>query len=151
MHELRSTPEKFRCRYYYYSYCCKTRFLYATLKIHFRLDFFLFFFFCFLSKYNLFNRRILFINELPKFILIRWIREVYQKAWNRPLEEKDIYETLDIHESKQLSDRFSRKWEIQLRQPKPSLGAVICQIYGYHILWTSILFTIIDTASKYGV
>lgn len=74
---------------------------------------------------------------------------MYQKAWRRPLDEKDVYETLSIHESKQLSDEFSRKWEGQLRKPKPSLCAVICQLYGVHVMWTSILFTVVDTASKY--
>lgn len=87
--------------------------------------------------------------EMKWNTVYRWIKELYLKAWRRPLLDKDVYQTLEIHESKHLSDRFSRLWEMELRKQRPSLTRVICKMYAFHVMWTSIFFTFVDTLSKY--
>lgn len=78
----------------------------------------------------------------------RWLNDIFKLGLRRPIEEKDIYKTLNGHESKQLTDKFSTVWETEKTTMKPNILRVIQKIYIKKILSASLLYTIFDIFSR---
>lgn len=83
--------------------------------------------------------------------LFRYLRDVFTKAQKRPLEESDLYETLDEHKSAPICDNFSKLWEQQLSSgtKRPHLLKVINKAYGWKVLGFGFIFAIIETICRY--
>lgn len=79
----------------------------------------------------------------------RWLKDLFKLGLQRPLEEGDIYQTLQAHECSKLSARFSELWEQEKEKKTPRLFNVIRKIYAKKIIGISVLFTAIDAISRY--
>lgn len=97
----------------------------------------------FLSKYVFF----LSIFHFPH--ASRWLKDLFKLGLQRPIENEDIYRTLQEHESTKLSDRFETLWNEERKKKRPHLFTVIRQLYAKKIIGVSILFTAIDAISRY--
>lgn len=89
-------------------------------------------------------------NEQTCATFLRYLRDVFRKAQQRPLEESDLYETLDEHKSAPISDNFSKLWEQQLSSgtKRPHLLKVINQAYGWKVLGFGFIFAVIETICR---
>lgn len=78
----------------------------------------------------------------------RWLKDLFQQGLNRPIEQNDIYATLPEHESKKLSDNFTKLWKEETKKSSPSLFRVFRKIYAKKILGIGIFFSTLDTLSR---
>lgn len=77
------------------------------------------------------------------------MRDVFRKAQKRPLEESDLYETLDEHKSAPICDNFTKLWEHELQtSKKPHLLRVINRAYGLKVLGVGALFSMMETVCR---
>lgn len=79
-------------------------------------------------------------------LLFLWLRKLFRTGLRRPIEEKDIYTTLDGHRSAYIGGQFDRLWKREtIRNPhKPSFLKVIVQLYGRPVLASGLLYTVLD-------
>lgn len=102
-------------------------------------------------RIHLINRPYFCIITLDNINTPRYLRDVFTKAQKRPLEESDLYETLDEHKSSPICDNFSKLWEQQLSSgtKRPHLLKVINKAYGLKVLGFGFIFAIIETICRY--
>lgn len=81
--------------------------------------------------------------------LLRYLRNVFKTAQERPLEASDLYETLDEHKSAPICDNFTKEWEQELSQQKPHLLRVINKLYGFRVLGMGFIFSVIETICRW--
>lgn len=79
----------------------------------------------------------------------RWTKEFFSLGLKRPIEDKDLYKTLNFHKSKKIADRLQDLWEQELEKKTPSLNRVLLKIYAARVLIVSLMFTILDCAMRY--
>lgn len=79
----------------------------------------------------------------------RYLRHIFNTAQQRPLDDSDIYETLEDHKSALIGDEFTRIWNEQLgRKKPPHLLQVIHSIYGSKLLGFGFLFGVLEIISR---
>lgn len=61
------------------------------------------------------------------------------------IAEEDIYNNLDVHNSKPIADKFKRLWEDELTQKSPSVLRMFYRAYGLGVIVIGLLFSISET------
>lgn len=79
-----------------------------------------------------------------------WLKDFFALGLKRPIEEKDVFQTLKAHESKKLTDHAAGLWELELARKRPSLYNVLSAIYVKRIMTVSVLFTVLDVILRYA-
>lgn len=79
----------------------------------------------------------------------RWLKDLIRLGMKRPIDEDDIYESLESLDSKRSTDEFSKVWQEEKKtRRQPSLLRALWRIYGNRILWPSIIYTILDASIR---
>lgn len=78
----------------------------------------------------------------------RYLRDIFRKALNRPLEDEDVYAPLEDHKSAPICDIFAQLWQKQLTNKRPHLLRVINKAYGIQLLGLGFIFAIIETICR---
>lgn len=81
--------------------------------------------------------------------LFRWLHDLLKLGLKRPIECGDIYQTLESHRSKVLTDTFSARWNRDcMKKKKPKLTRILQHIYAKRVIGVSILYTILNTSIR---
>lgn len=89
-------------------------------------------------------------NLFSKFLFL-WLRKFFRTGIQRPIEEADIYTTLDGHRSAFIASQFNKLWKREtIRNPhNPSFLKVIIQSYGWQVLGSGLLYTVLDLICRF--
>lgn len=87
---------------------------------------------------------------LSKFLFL-WQRKLFSIGLNRPIEEEDIYATLDNHRSCRIGGQFDKLWKREtIRSPhNPSFLKVIIRLFGLRVLGFGLLYTTLDVICRF--
>lgn len=99
------------------------------------------------------NRNPVLDTNLLSRLLFLWLRKFFRLGLQRPIEESDIYSTLDSHRSAYIGSQFDKLWKREtVRNPhKPSFLKVIVQLYGLRVLGYGLLYTAMDVICRFVV
>lgn len=90
----------------------------------------------------------MFIFYSLHLLFLRWLKDLFKLGLERPIEEKDIYQTLPEHESERLLNVFSAEWEKERERKRPSLFNVIFRVFVKKILLLSVCYSFLDTTLR---
>lgn len=84
------------------------------------------------------------------FVVPRYLRDVFRTAQHRPLEESDLFDTLDEHRSAPIGDNFTKLWDQELsKRKKPNIFYVINKAYGLKVIGAGFMFSIIEIICRW--
>lgn len=84
-------------------------------------------------------------------VFFLWLRRFFSLGLKRPIEESDIYSTLDSHRTAYIGAQFDKLWKRETIQNahSPSFLRVIIQLYGLRVLCSGLLFTTLDVICRF--
>lgn len=83
-------------------------------------------------------------------LYFRWLHDLITLGLRRPIEKGDIYRTLKSHESKELTNKFSLRWDRERAiNHKPKLIKILQQIYAKRVIGASIVYTMLNVTIRY--
>lgn len=65
------------------------------------------------------------------------------------MEEHDLYEVLEEHDSNELGDRFEKEWIKEVAKRKPSLWNVLRRVFFWETCFLGFLLFTIELGIKY--
>ncbi|GAB0093527.1 probable multidrug resistance-associated protein lethal(2)03659 [Sergentomyia squamirostris] len=77
-----------------------------------------------------------------------WLKQLYKMGMKRPIEDEDVYETLPEHRCENLSNKFTKWWEEELKNKSPSLVRMIARAYGRNILIFGLLCSLTESGLR---
>lgn len=82
------------------------------------------------------------------YIYLRWLKGLFKMGMKATITEQDIYNNLDEHNSKPISDMFSSLWEDELKRNSPSVLRMFYRAYGFGVISIGLLFSINETIMR---
>lgn len=84
-------------------------------------------------------------------LLFLWLHRFFRLGMQRPIEEADIYSTLDSHRAAYIGGQFDKLWKREtIRNPhNASFLRVIIQLYGLRLLGYGLFYTTLDVICRF--
>lgn len=87
-------------------------------------------------------------SSILSYLTFWWTKDLFKIGATRTLEESDIYAPLQEHESKTLSNQYSKLWDEELDRPKPSILRLFMRACGIRALILGQIYSNVDIALK---
>lgn len=69
---------------------------------------------------------------------------MFKIAWNRAIEEDDIYAVTNGMKSEQNTEAYAKLWDSELKKRNPSIARVIFKVHGFKSLAIGLLFAVCE-------
>lgn len=65
----------------------------------------------------------------------RHLKNIFKTGLHRPIENRDIYETLDDHKSTKIVEQYEKEWKYEkaINEKSPNFFKCIFRMYGFSI------------------
>lgn len=84
-------------------------------------------------------------------LIWRWLRPLFRLGLKRSIQEEDIYEVTNHFRCEENTELLSQAWNEELKKKNPSIIRALFKLGGFKILLISIIYSVGDTAARYGV
>lgn len=100
--------------------------------------------------FNAYNRKSrIFWRDLCIPFFFRWLWDTLKIGIYRELEEHEMYEVTKSLRSDKNTEEFAEQWDEELKTKSPSVLRVILKIHGFRLIFSSLLFSLLETSARW--
>lgn len=78
----------------------------------------------------------------------RWLKPIFSIGLKRAIDDDDIYDVSNGMKSDQITEAFSKLWQLELKRKNPSIFRVVFKLYGCKMFICGIFYAIGETLAR---